>query len=659
MSRLLAVAARELRERWLLFPAGLAYGCIPLAVPWSVFALGVSPRDVTAVGLVFAVILGASAAVVIGSSMLARDAASGRLGFLFSRPVPWAAIWGGKWVAALVLVTVAGFLTAAPTMVTHRPPSGGSWLQALSDGPGALFVFTAIVFLVGLANFTSTGFRARSPWLAGDLLLLLAGIWTARHWVAPLWLYGVLGRDDWTSALALAPLALALAVGSVAQVAVGRTDVRRGHHAMSLAFWAVVAIALAAAAGYWRWARSAGPADVEVHAVTRDPAGRWVYVEGSGPHSGWYPHGLLIEATSGRYARRPEPGDARERFGTGMSFSADGRYGALLKFGRDGRGAAVSLFDLAGESPRLTEVTLESSPSPTFTTAFALSPTATSVFVVYELGASLYELPGGRRLATTTIPAGWRPSGPSALRFPAEGRARAWLVPRDEGPSSRRAEMRVLSLTPDGASTSVPFPIAAPLPAGNWGTVVPDADGRRIVTSDAGLHLRDGATGELRATLVEGEGRLPVLFLADGRILAGDGPNAAQAGTAQALLRVFDPSGAPSGTIPLDLSPWGLAVGPEVAGGRVVVSSFRNPGLPEDSLLVDLGAGRVVERISGLRPAIGFWDVSSAVPAGAAVTSAHVFRDAEGRVIRIDFATGERRIVAGPGAPRGERLALR
>ena len=36
--------------------------------------------------------------------MLARDAADGRLGFLFSRPVPWPAIWGGKWLAAVVLV---------------------------------------------------------------------------------------------------------------------------------------------------------------------------------------------------------------------------------------------------------------------------------------------------------------------------------------------------------------------------------------------------------------------------------------------------------------------------------------------------------------------------------------------------------------------------
>jgi hypothetical protein len=92
-----------------------------------------------------------------------------------------------------------------------------------------------------------------------------------------------------------------------------------------------------------------------------------------------------------------------------------------------------------------------------------------------------------------------------------------------------------------------------------------------------------------------------------------------------------------------------------VAPGRVAVSSFRAPYLSEDTLLVDVGEGRVVERLSGLRPALGFfWNVS-AVPTDAGPTSVHFFRDVEGRVIRIDFASGERKVVAGPDAPRGER----
>ena len=89
------------------------------------------------------------------------------------------------------------------------------------------------------------------------------------------------------------------------------------------------------------------------------------------------------------------------------------------------------------------------------------------------------------------------------------------------------------------------------------------------------------------------------------------------------------------------------------------MSCFRSPFLSEDTLVVDVASGGVVDELSGLRPAIGFWGVSSAVPAGGAVSSVQYFRDAEGRVIRIDFASGERKVVAGTGAVAGERISAR
>jgi hypothetical protein len=651
MSRLLAVAARELRERWILFPAALVIGFFPLVL---VPAFGVNRADAPTVGLFGAVLLGGAAGVVIGSSMLARDAANGRLGFLFSRPVAWSAIWGGKWLAAIVLVVASGFLAAIPWMAAFPLASlgghhGDSWLQAMLDGPGAVFFFILIVLTVGLANFGATTFRSRSPWVALDLVLLLAAFWATRRYVAPLWWYGVLGWGQWSPPLSLLPLALGL--GSARPSSRSAGPICTAHRALSFGFWAVVGFTLAAAAGYWTWIRSAGPADVDVHAVTRDAAGRWIYVEGSGRHSGWYPHGLLIDTTNGRYAARPDPFRDRPRAPAGVLFSADGRFAALPQ--SDGQGAALSLFDLTGATPRLTEVALESSPPPTWTTAFALSPSATSVFVVHESGASLFALPSGRRVATTTIGPGWRPA---VLRFLAEGEARAWLVPYGRA----RAEMRVVDLAMDGRSRALTFPIARTLhPVEGWRSVVADAGGRRILTLDGGLRLRDGASGGPIATLAEGESRPSVLFLADGRILVGGGLNGTGANPPQASLQAFDRDGVKAGEMRVDLRPWGLSVGPEVAPGRVAVSSFRAPYLPEDTLLVDLGEGRVVERLSGLRPDAGFfWNVS-AVSADAGPTSVHFFRDVEGRVIRIDFASGERTVVAGTGAPRGERISVR
>jgi hypothetical protein len=90
----------------------------------------------------------------------------------------------------------------------------------------------------------------------------------------------------------------------------------------------------------------------------------------------------------------------------------------------------------------------------------------------------------------------------------------------------------------------------------------------------------------------------------------------------------------------------------------VAASSFRSPYLPEDTLVVDVGDGRVVERLAGLRPAIGFW-AAPAVSPDAQATTVDYFRDVEGRVVRIDFASGDRKVVAGPGAVAGERLSLR
>jgi hypothetical protein len=201
----------------------------------------------------------------------------------------------------------------------------------------------------------------------------------------------------------------------------------------------------------------------------------------------------------------------------------------------------------------------------------------------------------------------------------------------------------------------VTFPIAKPLdPMGAWREVVPDAGGGRILTLDGGVRLRDGASGELVATLAEGDGRPSVLFLVDGRIVVGRGSK-----EGEVSLEVFERTGVRVREMAVDLGPGGPNVGPEVAPGQVAVSSFRAPFLPEDTLVVDVGEGRVVERLAGLVPISGFfWNVW-AVPPDARPTSVHFFRDVDGRVVRIDFATRERKVVAGPGAPRGERISLR
>jgi len=656
VSKTLAVAARELRERWLLFPAGLVFGLGPVGLP----AFGLDRDVIPVAGIVGAVLLGAAAALIMGSTMLARDAANGRLAFLFARPLSWPAIWGGKWLAALVLVPSTSLLAAVPFMAVYSPRGhGGSWLRAMADGPGAAFFLTLLVLGLGLANFAATAYRSRSAWLALDLGLLAAGIWAARHAVAPLWRYRLVGQTEWSAALSLVPLALAVLLASAVQTAYGRTDVRRAHVSMSVVFWAVVGLNLAVAAGYWHWVRAAGPPELQVHALARDPAGRFVYVESSARRGGDFPYAHWLDTRTGRWASRPELSPEELAPPYGVLFSSDGRLAVAP--GSDGRGAEVVRFDLTRDPLRATHVSLESSPPPDWRTSFALSPTGATLLMVHESGASIFELPSGRRVATTTIPPGWRPA---ACRFVGETTARAWLVAWNGVPArpSSRAEMRIVDLAADGRSSVTAFPIekALGLPFQTWGAVRPDARGDRLVTSEDGVYLRDGATGALLATLSEPEGQ-PVVsartrFLADGRIVVARSlPIGGDPGQGTTLA-VFDHDGASLSETRLELPPPGVSLGPEIAPGRLLVTSFRSAVW--DTLVVDLAEDRVVDRLDGLRTELGFWWGPAASAEVGGEASVQFLRDAEDHLFRVDFSTGERTVVAGPGAPEGERVSV-
>jgi hypothetical protein len=56
---------------------------------------------------------------------------------------------------------------------------------------------------------------------------------------------------------------------------------------------------------------------------------------------------------------------------------------------------------------------------------------------------------------------------------------------------------------------------------------------------------------------------------------------------------------------------------------------------------------------------MGFWAAGREIPAAGGLGTVHFFRDAEDRVVRIDFATGERKVVTGTGAVVGERISAR
>lgn len=101
MRALLAIAARELRERWTLVAASFAGGFVLLAI-----ALREGERALP-IAVIAAVPSAWAVALLMGGSVIARDLGEGRLGFFYARPVPWWAIGGGKLLAALLLAPAA------------------------------------------------------------------------------------------------------------------------------------------------------------------------------------------------------------------------------------------------------------------------------------------------------------------------------------------------------------------------------------------------------------------------------------------------------------------------------------------------------------------------------------------------------------------------
>jgi hypothetical protein len=98
----------------------------------------------------------------------------------------------------------------------------------------------------------------------------------------------------------------------------------------------------------------------------------------------------------------------------------------------------------------------------------------------------------------------------------------------------------------------------------------------------------------------------------------------------------------------------GLSVGPEMAPGRVAVF-FAPLHFHADAVIFDLDERRVVETLSGGRPLWGGWLRPEGLGAGTETPKAQLFMEGDD-VVRLDVATGERRIVAGPDARPGGRI---
>jgi hypothetical protein len=645
MTGILVVASRELKERKSVFVAALVAGVLPLLAPMMPGFARQNPgelREITAL------VLAANLAIVIGlihgGSAVSGELKERRMGFFFSRPLPSLAIWGGKLLAGFLLVIGAGVVTLLPTAVFaggfRSVPAGmrevgSSWVAAAVVG--------AALLVLGVAAACGIAVRSRAGWLLtldlGLLGLVGAAVWKSTtslelQYASDAFVWGLVGFGCSTT--------FALLAAGYAQVAAGRTDIRRGHRAQSLTLWSLLAVSATALAFYSGWVLSATPQDYAgVEHVSPAPAGSWMVISGRARGRGDFRPAFLLNANTRETIR---VGVGLPWGGVPVTFAADGSRAAWLS--RSG-GRVAQAGGVAGDiawadlgsraaAPVATRISLRSQ-----WTAFELSGNGGRLAVMEGGIITVYELAGERMVVSARLPDGIRRAW---FRFVDADLVRIFGY-RDEALKSQNATVVIAELDVPGRKLTLLDSIPDQRP---WLFVTSsDRALGRFISRGGGLGstqllLREGRTGAVLAKLTdctEPDFCSAALLLSDGRIALGE------AGPRGARLRVLSPAGAPERIVELGAGSFIRLIG-EAAPGRVIVGLHRAPRSErhwrdEISMLVGVTDGAVRPLGDKMVP-LGSWRWYSADPPAAPGSLAtRLFLDADGRVVQLDPASGK------------------
>jgi hypothetical protein len=630
---LLAVTARELRERWTLPFALFVSGFVPLFLVRYV--------DITARPLAtMATVASAWAlALLMGGSVIAGDLADGRLAFFFARPVPWWSIAGGKLLAALTMSIVAPIAALLPALVFDwNPAKDAQGLGDLLTGGGFALMLALLLALVCFGHVAGTVYRARSTWAAVDFALFGACVWGG------VWLFyafkrlGVVLSGPPSSIWALLPSFLLIAAvpfaAAAVQVALGRSDLRRGHRALSLTFWAGVLVWLAVLGGLLLRERAVTPAALTMRGLSgASPDGRLVGILG---FSGRGYAGFVYDTASGR--------SLRLGLGSRPTFSADGRSVAWLEeapFWRKDRPTEIQLARVDSAGFAAEPVELPTRLPQEGIVGLALSPRADRVAIVQNETLSVYEIPSGRSLSTTSASDGfWM-----AAAFRPDGELRAFRRVRPAvgppGAGVLPGHIEVVSM-----SGGVPAS-AIRLEAVGHAMLISPADEDLVLLHEPlaphrRISLHDARTGR-RVRAFSGEDGFQVqeaLLLANGRValIEALAPTTrlrlAVEGQADRVAALPEGSAVIAGDLPEGL----LAV------GRFIPANGRFAG---DTLFFSSDTGEPRGREPGLLPALRQRLGPARRVSGAA---AELFVSDAGELLQLDPVSRERRVLL-PAAP--------
>jgi hypothetical protein len=619
MKKLLAVARREVIEKWFVFAAALAVSAIVPLLPVLRGMTGSPARELRGYLVVFAAwSFIAAVAAALGASALAGEIARGHGGFYFSRPLSSASIWGGKLSSSLGIALAAGLIVAAPTLLLDRR------LDPLADIAGSarrglLLAAAAAVLLFLGSHAIATMVRSRSMLALADLILAVAvGFLT---WDALRRLYGLWpdpARALWRVGAAGAAVAAAVLVAGMHRgVSRGRTDPRAAHRALSATVWSGLLVAAFGLTMYSRWVLAAPASSLESF-ESASPLGSdgWVSLEG------------LARGTRAEFLYDTRTGRSRRIFGP-PAVSGDGSTAAWAEreSARSPWVVRTMRLDRTGAAPTETRLSLRS-PRRIF-----LSDDGSRIGSIDDGLLSVIELPSGRSLASARV---GQASTFAAGVFAAKDLVRVYTGTAADPERIEIFELHVGSRTLEHTGSA-----ASPRA---WFLGSPLHD--RFVQGEkypGRWTLRDGRSGEVIATLREGG---PLFSAASARMSDGRWVLLLSDET-RSWLEVFSPSGERLSRLPIG-EKGHLRPGGEVAPGKLALAFYPGrtspPGDPARKLYVaDLERGTVERRADGLRP-MWSWQPRAIRPGSEATK---IFLDDSKTLVRFDSATGERRIVLG------------